>query len=198
MHPFSYPVQPIVRRHGPRGYRDLESFRPWLRDDFCFRCVFCLRREVWDRPTSMHIDHFRPTRDAQSERSEYDNLLYACSRCNLVKSSQTTPDPGQEFLSDRVQVTEQGEIATFDVNALRLIAQLRLNSPEMVHFRRLWIEIVAMAQSVDEKLTKYLLGFPDDLPNLRLLSPPQGNDRPEGVEQSYWAQRERHELPETY
>ncbi len=37
--PFSYPNRPHVRRHGPRGYANYESYRPWLRDEFSFRCV---------------------------------------------------------------------------------------------------------------------------------------------------------------
>ena len=45
--PFDYPAQPHIRRHGPIGYADYASFRPWLRDEFVFRCVFCLRRESW-------------------------------------------------------------------------------------------------------------------------------------------------------
>lgn len=43
-----------------------------------------------------------------------------------------------------------------------------------------------------------LMGFPDDLPDLSRLRPPEGNSRPEGVQQSYFAQRQRGELPETY
>ena len=44
--PFVYPASPHVRRHGPMGYADHASFRPWLRDEFAFRCVYCLRRET--------------------------------------------------------------------------------------------------------------------------------------------------------
>ncbi len=36
---FVYPTLPHVRRHGPRGYADYPSYRPWLRDEFAFRCV---------------------------------------------------------------------------------------------------------------------------------------------------------------
>jgi hypothetical protein len=37
MTPFSYPTTPHVRRHGPQGYADYASFRPWLRDEFTFK-----------------------------------------------------------------------------------------------------------------------------------------------------------------
>ncbi len=44
--PFRYPDGPHQRRHGPRGYASYESYRPWLRDEFAFRCVYCLTREA--------------------------------------------------------------------------------------------------------------------------------------------------------
>jgi hypothetical protein len=42
------------------------------------------------------------------------------------------------------------------------------------------------------------MGFPDDLPDLRALRPPQGNDHPEAAEQSWLMMRERGELPDVY
>ena len=47
-------------------------------------------------------------------------------------------------------------------------------------------------------LHRKLMGYPDDLPDLRGLRPPGGNMRPEGVSASCHARRERGELPETY
>jgi hypothetical protein len=45
MSPFTYPSAPLVRRHGPQGYADYVSYRPFLPDEFQFRCVYCLLRE---------------------------------------------------------------------------------------------------------------------------------------------------------
>ncbi len=39
MSPFIYPARPHTRRHGPQGYAGYASYRPWLRDEFSFRCV---------------------------------------------------------------------------------------------------------------------------------------------------------------
>jgi len=41
-----------------------------------------------------------------------------------------------------------------------------------------------------------MMGFPDDLP--RLDQSPPVNTRPEGVQQSWYAKRQRGELPEVY
>jgi len=42
---FHHPSAPAPRRHGPRGYLDYTSFKAWLRDEFTFRCVYCLTSE---------------------------------------------------------------------------------------------------------------------------------------------------------
>jgi hypothetical protein len=47
MIPFVYPRAAPLRRHGPAGYAQYERYRPWLRDEFAFRCVYCLKREQW-------------------------------------------------------------------------------------------------------------------------------------------------------
>src|SRR6266702_8310460 len=61
--PFIYPSATHVRRHGPAGYADHAGYRPWLRDEFSFRCVYCLLREQWGQMRGGHaIDHFLPGR----------------------------------------------------------------------------------------------------------------------------------------
>ena len=74
----------------------------------------------------------------------------------------------------------------------------RLNSAEAVHYRRLWIEIVAMARQFAPDLLHQLMQFPDDLPDLSRLRPPDGNSRPTGVVESHHARRSRGEFPDTY
>ena len=85
--PFDFPP-PHVRRHGPRGYADYASFRPWLRDEFAFRCVYCLTRETWGSVTGMFdIDHYIPVAQLPDALLDYDNLLLACARCNAKKGT---------------------------------------------------------------------------------------------------------------
>ncbi len=62
----------------------------------------------------------------------------------------------------------------------------------------LWIGIVALAARNDPDLHRRLMGYPDDLPDLRRLQRPGGNSRPEGVAQSALVRRERGELPVIY
>ena len=58
--PFAYPSDPHQRMHGPAGYKDYAQYKPWLRDEFTFRCVYCLETgEFWypDRAVSFSADH---------------------------------------------------------------------------------------------------------------------------------------------
>jgi hypothetical protein len=190
--PFTYPSTPHARRHGPRGYADYTSYRPWLRDEFSFRCVYCLLREQWGivRGT-FAIDHFLPAAVHAERITDYDNLVYGCAACNSAKGSQHIPDPSRVLLGKDVRVAEDGTIEATTREARRLIRLLGLDDAEYTEFRRMWIEIIALAARYDADLYTRLMGFPDELPDLRLLRPPDGNDRPEGLEQSYFVQRER-------
>jgi hypothetical protein len=81
------------------------------------------------------------------------------------------------------------------------IKQLYLNHPRLITFRRETMRLIrTLAASTDSEAAlalQRLVGFPDDLPDLRTLRPP-GNTRPEGVQHCYFALRERGELPAAY
>ena len=75
--PFRYPTSPHKRQHGPQGYTNYESYKPWLRDEFSFRCVYCLVRERHypNREAAFGVDHLIPQRVAPELALHYDNLL---------------------------------------------------------------------------------------------------------------------------
>ena len=195
---FNYPETRTKRIHGPVGYSSYESFRPWLRDEFTFRCVYCLKRETWGQVTGdFELDHFHPQSFAAERSLDYFNLVYACRRCNLVKLAQRVEDPLTVLSSDGVTTLPDGTLTSDRRDAIRLIRQLDLNSPNLRQWRVTWMRIVDLARERDEALYRRLTAFPDDLPNLHRLRPP-GNSRPEGVENSWYARRERGQLPDSY
>lgn len=192
---FDYPESPSERIHGPAGY---ESFRPWLRDEFTFRCVYCLKRETWGQATGdFELDHFQPQSLAPNLHLDYFNLVYACRRCNSVKLDQAVSDPMMSFSSEFVVVRPDGLIESDKPQTKRLIQQLDLNSPKLKKWRVMWMRIVNLAKERDTKLYKLLVGFPEDLPNLGRLRP-QTNSSPDGIEVSWYAKRIRGQLPESY
>lgn len=195
--PFLYPDQPHFRRHGP-VYTAYESYRPWLRDEFSFRCVYCLKREQWGivRGT-FDIDHFVPQQIAPGRVTDYDNLVYSCASCNAAKRSLLLPDPAQVLVYPSVVVHPDGRMEGRSPEAKEIIGQLDLDGPAYREYRRLLIDIIALARDYDTSLYEKLLGFPDSLPDLAAKRP-RKNLKPEGVQQSFRARLKRGELPSVY
>jgi hypothetical protein len=197
--PFEYPATAHQRRHGPRGYTDYASYRPWLRDEFSFRCVYCLQRERWVAPAAaMEIDHILPVASNPELTTEYDNLLYCCSTCNVAKRARLLPDPTTVLFRGAVHVDPDGTISPLNSDAERPVTLLGLDSPTYTEFRLLWIGILAMAERHAPDLHQRLMGYPVDLPDLAALRPPAGNIRPDGIATSHHKRRARGELPPTY
>lgn len=194
--PFVYPAEPHVRRHGPRGYADASGFKPWLRDEFVFRCVFCLDRETWQKST-LDVEHFEPASLVPQRRLDYGNLLYACRTCNGAKSDTTVPDPCQHLLRGTVSMDENGTLTATTPESERIIDSLALNAARHREYRRMWRRVIEVVQVSDPGLYQVLMGYPTVLPDLERLRPPGGNARPDGVAESCRLRRLRGELPET-
>ena len=187
-HAFDFPEPRKSRRHGP-VYKNYESFRPWLRDEFMFRCVYCLKRETWGQVTSeFALDHFKPQKYNSDKKLDYKNLVYACQRCNSVKSSKKVPDPFKLLNSERLFCDELGNLKTDDHEVEKLIALLDLDSPKMIKWRWQWIEVASLANRYNEKLYGSLMDLPTDMPNLTRLNP-ASNSRAEGIEESWFAKQ---------
>jgi 5-methylcytosine-specific restriction endonuclease McrA len=124
------------RRHSPSGYASYERYRPWLRDEFDFRCVYCLKRETRGQVTGeFDLDHFEPQSLNPRRQLDYLNLVYACRRCNSVKRDQTVGNPFDLLHSDNIVTRPGGSLHASDHESLRLIRQLDLNSPRLKHWR---------------------------------------------------------------
>lgn len=199
MQGFEYPTQPHIRRHGPDGYQDYESYRDWLRDEFTFRCVYCLHREQWyGRETTFNIEHFTPVVLNPQRRLEYANLLYACATCNNAKRGILgVPDPCSVAFADCVSIREDGQIETLNEAGESLVKKLRLNSMKNVEYRSRWMRVLATLQLHNPALYREYMAFPDELPDLRTKRVPL-NSRPESAGNCYCALKERGELPPLY
>jgi hypothetical protein len=196
--PFAYPTTPHVRKHGPYGYNDYESYRDWLRDEFSFRCVFCFKREQWGLVLgNWDIDHFLPQRSHPQGKLEYDNLLYICHTCNLSKSAQIVPDPCHVAFGECVEVHEDGNVNALNENGEILIESLRLDNEDYTRTRHLIIKTVRSLAIHDRETYILWMRYPDVLPDLSRLRP-TGNSRPEGINDSFYARRIRRELAEIY
>lgn len=199
MNEFQYPNQPHVRRHGPAGYSDYESYRDWLRDEFLFRCVYCLHREKWyNRSAAFHIDHFIPVVSDSSSICEYTNLLYSCAACNEAKNAiLELPDPCKIAFGDCLRVTADGQVQSFNKHGEKLLQTLRLNSPRNVEYRSRLMRMLDALQKSAPELYQEWMSFPNDLPDLRTKRVPS-NTKPEGALNCHFVLRESGLLPSEY
>lgn len=197
--PFKYPPETRIRRHGPRGYQRYQPFKPWLRDECTFRCTYCLVREKWyqDGSDIFGVDHIYPKSKDATRECDYANLIYACNRCNSCKGKSTPGlDPFAQSFEDLLAVGEDGTIRAKNARGKQMIRLFSLDSSERTRYRAMIIRLIKKLRTVADR--RAWMGFPDNLPDLRLLLPPKGNDQPEGVEECYFVLRERGLLPDTY
>jgi hypothetical protein len=204
---YDYPSTPHERIHGPSGYEDYRTYKEWLRDEFEFRCVYCLKRERWatdDEDRIFGADHVFPKGLPQYEHleCEYTNLIYSCNRCNTAKLTAILIDPCREGFSTHLRIKPSGEIEWLTVEGEKIVRKLKLDSPGRTRFRRWLLEFHRAALTKPDgdtaKLLRYLMSYPDDLPDLGSMRPPRGNTKPEGISRSHFERRKRNELPETY
>jgi hypothetical protein len=196
---FQYPGEPHVRRHGPCGYGDYTSYKPWLRDEFTFRCVFCLVRERWchDGPNGFGVDHLIPKSIRPDLTCDYDNLLYLCNRCNSAKRLGAVIDPCKESLGKHISVSENGQVLALTPPGEHVIDAFNLNNARSTEYRRRKIECLSRCQeNGDSWSIQQELAFPDDLPRLDVLR--CSNTHPHAIESSFFALRSHGDLPPSY
>jgi|SRR5215469_3594517 len=204
--PFIFAEAPHVRKHGPRGYERYQAYKDWLRDEFTFRCVYCLERERWypNGHAGFVVDHVKPKGRTEYAHlvCHYPNLIYACNRCNTAKNETILIDPCEAAFAAHLRVDDEGEIAGLTVEGRRVINILGLDLRLPTNERKAKLRILALYRRYPEDAevgALYLdtFGFPEDLPDLSRHSRTE-NAKQEGVLESYYHQRRAGKLPETY
>ena len=201
----AYPTTAHSRRHGPRGYTEARAYKPWLRDEFSFRCVYCLIRERWrpDGQEDFAVDHITPQSVDSSRIHDYDNLCYTCCSCNRNRQDAVLPfDLERDSLAQHVEFALDGTAEPLSAEGRFLIRVCHLNRPLLVEFRRrllTLLRLLATQGTADgEHLLRELLGFPSDLPDLSAKRPPDGNTRSAGIAQTSFQQQRQGILPDVY
>lgn len=202
---FDHPTQPHVRRHGPQGYNPYSGYKQWLRDEFQFRCVYCLERERWypNGHASFSADHVIPQSEDPSRICDYTNLVYACTRCNSLRRNLGLLDPTAFAFGDHMGLNSDALFVSLTSEGKDVIDTLRLNKNPALRVRRKMLRIqtlYASAPNNEDAKALYFeaFGYPEDLPDLTLAKPPTGNSLPQGVLACYFVQRREEQLPEVY
>jgi hypothetical protein len=202
---FQYPMLVHVRRHGPLGYLNYQSYKPWLRDEFQFRCVYCLWRERWHSvgEDAFGVEHLQPRAEAPDRIGDYDNLVYACCRCNSMKvDAPCILNPCEQAYGLHLEVLPDGAIQGLTAQGRELIEICQLARPRITQARQRLLTLFRVLQESQDPraagLLQHYFGFPSNLPMLSHYHPPGGNSRPDGIAQSCHAQARRGELPAVY
>ena len=184
--PFQYPLTPLVRKHAPNYDKDWAPYRDWLRDDFDFRCVYCLQRERWGKRRAVFaIDHI-VSRASGGAPYDYGNLAYACASCNSIKDDKSVPHPEKHAYGNCVEVDGEGRIRAKKPEGKWLIRALHLDDEENTGYRRDRIrELETLAKFHPDQFAR-LMSFPDELPDLQSRRPPR-NTKPDSWTQSHHA-----------
>ena len=203
--PLNFPAKPYERKHAPQGYKGHKSFKPWLRDEFQFRCVYCLERERW-YPSGHHafsVEHVKPKADPDYEHLEleYTNLVYACLRCNSAKQMSILIDPCVETLADHLRFEPDGSVVGTTTEGEDMIGILGLDQSNPTRTRREHIQLYNLYKDYphDVKVRELFLsrfGYPDDMPTLSGRRGRNGNKGSDKL--SYMAKSKDGTLEETY
>jgi hypothetical protein len=135
---FAYPIVP-ERRHGSAGYTNYQSFKPWLRHVFLFRCVYCGCRERWEPNghRSSRVEHIQPRAARPDLIGEYDNLLHPCVTCDSARQDVPLPlDPTRPPLHQHLRVGSDGFMEPLTDEGLQLIDICQLSRVTLVGFHR--------------------------------------------------------------
>ena len=199
---FDYPGQ-HVRKHAPAGYAEYQEFKEWLRDEFTFRCAYCLERERWypSSKAGMSTDHIVARMKDKDLEVEYGNTVYACLRCNSAKRENELIDPTATAFSDHLEMAPDGLMHPKTVQGYKLIHLLHLNEDDPLRTRRTKMGILKLKgrypQDADvDELYLDAFGYPTVLPDLVNKVPPGGNPLHANTADCYFERRKRGQITE--
>ena len=175
-----------------------------MRDEFVFRCVYCLERETWypNRQAAFAVEHILPQVKRPDLICDYDNLAYACLRCNSFKQDLETLDPFKVAFGEHLRFEPDGSVVGLTDEGREFILLFRLNEAPAIDVRKRTLIILRLKGLYPdspevERLYRETFGYPADLPDLRTKRP-ERNTRPEGVWACHFLRKLEGKLPEVY
>ena len=153
---FRYPDERHKRRLQPGPFVDYRSYKPYLREEFARRCVYCRFPDHFKYADGFGVDHYRPRKKYQDLAADYGNLFYCCNSCNSKKGDfwpnrlqydrrWLIPNPCHNRMS--VHLWYEGETAVAKTPSGKCAVDvLRLNAPDAVHLRQDYARVVRVVR----------------------------------------------------
>lgn len=118
-----------------------DKVRIQVRQRAGYACEFCGVTET-DTGGELTVDHFQP--QSQGGTDAFDNLIYACHRCNHYKLDYWPTDPEaphlwnprRELASSHFVETLDGLLQPLTATGAFTLARLRLNRPSLAAHRQ--------------------------------------------------------------
>lgn len=154
------------RSPGVPAQNEYESYRPFLRRDFEFRCAYCLRHEFFfGGGEAGEIDHFRPRHLFPHLLNDYQNLCWSCHKCNAAKGGKWPSesqvrqefrflDPCADDQADHWQTHADGTLTALTPVGSYTVRHIRLDRPTLVEFRRFLLGLQARVIGIEAALMK--------------------------------------------
>jgi len=181
--PFLYPKSQHRRRLAPGPFSRHQPYKPFLRDEFRQRCVYCRR------PDSVHphdhksfvVEHYRPKSLFPQSSCDYGNLFYACKSCNDFKrdywprseSEPVLPNPCDHVMLNHLRF-DDGQVRAQSHHGEFTVELLQLDQEAVVQWRRLHVAQINQAAGQLKRLLKaerlMKLRNTDDVADAQLLA----------------------------
>jgi hypothetical protein len=177
---FTYPST-FTAKYSPWGYTRYASYKDWLREEFSFRCVYCLTREKWcpSGHRDFAVEHIVPKVSNKRLQTVYENLAYSCHLCNSRKGTQLTLNPRTNPFGTHLFVMPDGTITGLTPDGSKMILQMGLDEDELNETRKHYIEIYDAFQDPAnrghefvESQYEWAFSYPNSVPDLKAKNPP--------------------------
>lgn len=144
---------------------EYEAYRPYLRQDFEYRCAYCLRHEFFfGGGEAGEIDHHRPRHLFPGLTAQYGNLYWSCRRCNAVKGGKWPSaeqigrglrflDPCAEDHDDHWRTRADGTLEPVTSIGQYTVRQMRLDRPTLTQFRQFLHQLQERVRAIEAALT---------------------------------------------
>jgi hypothetical protein len=157
-----------------------------------------------NRSASFSVDHLEPKSVNPARTQDYENLVYACTRCNALRGTKLGfLDPTLASMADHLYVHDDGTIEGLSPAGRKMVELLDLaEGPALQVRKEMFLLLRAKRDRPNDPVIHQLylsrFGFPSDLEDLSKLEPPGNNSRPQGIEASHFALKSRGDLPDVY